>query len=368
MQQYTIGKYKFTDEDTYQAARRDVRKIGELERKGRSTAEIARNYKRQLKDKGIRFESVVGEEFVEGLDASLFLEPQEQRTARSQTDSRKMVRSRRANGSSAFKVGTIAALIVTLAAVVAAFGLQLYQDYLRNKSLENLALVKEEVSEIDTTQTVETEVVNVEPSDEGVPQTITRAVMPQYTELYNRNPDLCGWLRIPDTVIDYPVMWLEGDNDFYLKHNFNKEVDKQGLLVLDKRCNSDASGTNLLIHGHHMKSGAMFGTLKYYEKLDYFLEHPYIYFDSLYEERMYGIIAVFISSVYNSNEGEFAYYDYIQIGNEEDFNTYVEQAKANSLYETGMTAAWGDELITLSTCEYSRANGRLVIVGRRLMQ
>lgn len=365
--EYTLGKYTFTEEDEYQAARRDVRKIGSLKREGRSTADIARNYKRQIRERQITFETRVGEEFVDGLDKSLFLTPQEHRAVYSQADSNN--RKVRSSGrSSAFKVGTIAALVLTLIAVAGAFGLQMYQDYQRNKSLSDLAQVKEEVSEVDTTETEAVEFIEVEAPEGDGQQIITRAIMPQYQELYNRNPDLVGWLRIPDTVIDYPVMWLSGDNDYYLKHNFNKQADKQGLLVLDKRCNSDASGANLLIHGHHMKSGAMFGSLKYYENEQYFLEHPYIYFDSLYEERMYGIIAVFISSVYNSNEGEFAYYDYIQIGNEEDFNTYVTEAKANSLYETGMSASWGDELITLSTCEYSRANGRLVIVGRRLMQ
>ena len=135
--------------------------------------------------------------------------------------------------------------------------------------------------------------------------------------------------------------------------------------MLDKRCNSDASGLNVLIHGHNMDNGDMFGNLDLYKNYDYYKEHSTMEFNSLYETGVYDIIAVFVSSVYNSNVGEFAYYDYINIETENDYNTYVQTAKENSLYDTGLSAEYGDELITLSTCEYSRPNGRLVILGRR---
>ena len=385
---YTLGKYRFRSEREYQAARRDARKIAGLSRTGRSTADIARNYKKQVRERQITFETKVGEEFLTGLDKTLFLEPSGSTAIRSlefrQTELPQLeereedeysapaggVSSRHARRLNAFKAGTIIAFTLTFAVVAYALVMQVIGDLKSNRNLHELSDLADA-----NRPAQETPVVLAEPTVEvntpdtviDVPeQPVQRAIMPQYEGLYAHNTDLVGWLRIPDTVIDYPVMFVEDDNDYYLKHNFDGEEDQNGLLVLDKRCEPDAGGANILIHGHNMQSGVMFGTLYLFRDYAYYENHQRIYFDSLYEERVYEIIAVFVSSVYNSNANEFAYYDYINIESEEDFNTYVTTAKDLSLYDTGKTAEYGDELITLSTCEYSRANGRLVILGRRI--
>ncbi|MBR0093050.1 MAG: class B sortase [Lachnospiraceae bacterium] len=388
MMVYTLGKYRFRSEREYQAARRDARKIAGLSRTGRSTADIARNYKRQVKEKQITFETKVGEGFLTGLDKTLFLEPSGSTSIRSRvyTQPELPIRneepepqpaygeegeiyrgSRRLN---AFKAGTIIAFTLTFAVVAYALVMQVLGDLRSNRNLHelsDLADANRPVQEAEPVLAAPTVPVNTPDTEITIPeQPVQRAIMPQYEALYAHNTDLVGWLRIPDTVIDYPVMFVEDDNDYYLKHNFDGEEDQNGLLVLDKRCEPDAGGANILIHGHNMQSGVMFGTLYLFRDYAYYENHQRIYFDSLYEERVYEIIAVFVSSVYNSNANEFAYYDYINIESEEDFNTYVTTAKDLSLYDTGKTAEYGDELITLSTCEYSRANGRLVILGRRI--
>ena len=385
---YTLGKYRFRSEREYQAARRDARKIAGLSRTGRSTADIARNYKRQVKEKRITFETKVGEEFLTGLDKTLFLEPSGSTSIRSRAlgqaelpmeeeeeeeripytgDGESYRTNRRLN---AFKAGTIIAFTLTFAVVAYALVMQVLGDLKSSRNLQELSDLADRnrpTQEAEPVLAAPTVTVNTPDTVIEVPEEpVQRAIMPQYEGLYANNTDLVGWLRIPDTVIDYPVMFVEDDNDYYLKHNFDGEEDQNGLLVLDKRCEPDAGGTNILIHGHNMQSGAMFGTLYLYRDYSYYENHSRIYFDSLYEERVYEIIAVFVSSVYNSNANEFAYYDYINIESEEDFNTYVSSAKDLSLYDTGKTAEYGDELITLSTCEYSRANGRMVIVGRRV--
>ena len=190
-------------------------------------------------------------------------------------------------------------------------------------------------------------------------------VLPKLASLHEENPELAGWLTIPGTALDYPVMYRAGDNDYYLSHDFYGNESKSGLLVLDKRCPADGNAPHLLIHGHNMKNGDMFGVLGEYTSEKFYLKHPTILFDTLYEERKYEIMSVFRSSV-NENDTDFKYYEYIRFDNEDDFNIYYLNTKANSLYETGVFAAWGDELITLSTCEYSKENGRLVVIGRRV--
>ena len=360
-----MGKYTFQTDREYLAARRDVAKIRQLTRKGRSTAEICRNYKQQIRDKGFEFESVVGEDFVNGLNKSLFIETED-------TPSRSFIKApvitpRGARKFNALKAGTVAAFTISLVIVVYALFAQIWRDFRSQERLQTLSNMVEETPQVAGAAiavAAETVPEAVEEPQEEVP--VQRVIMPKYQALKERNADFAGWLKIPDTIIDYPVMYLADDNDYYLAHNFDKGEDVNGLLVLDKRCNEDATGSNILIHGHNMDSGAIFGTLYLYRDYEYWTTHSQICFDSLYEERTYEVIAVFVSSVYNSNANEFAYYDYIQIDNEDDFNTYVKTAKDLSLYDTGKTAVYGDELITLSTCEYSRTNGRLVILGRRL--
>ena len=360
-----MGKYTFQTDREYLAAKRDVAKIRQLRREGRSTAEICRNYKQQIRDKQFTFESVVGEDFVNGLNKSLFIETDE-------TSARKglqapVITPRCARKFNALKAGTVVAFSISLMVVIYALFAQIWRDFRSQERLHTLSSMVEETPQV-AGAAIAAAAETVAEAEEAVPeeQPVQRVVMPKYEALKERNADFAGWLKIPDTIIDYPVMYLADDNDYYLSHNFDKMEDVNGLLVLDKRCNEDATGSNILIHGHNMDSGAIFGTLYLYRDYTYWEAHSQINFDSLYEERTYEIIAVFVSSVYNSNANEFAYYDYIQIDNEEDFNTYVKTAKDLSLYDTGKTAVYGDELITLSTCEYSRTNGRLVILGRRL--
>ena len=186
----------------------------------------------------------------------------------------------------------------------------------------------------------------------------------KYWQLYQRNNDFCGWLTIPETVVDYPVMHRTEDNDFYLSHNFDKEADVNGLLVLDKRCRADGEEDHLLIHGHNMKSGFMFGALKNYKDPAYSEKHPVILYDSLFNTRQYEIFAVFLSSTNLADTQDFHYYDYIQIDSEEAFDAYVSSVKQQSLYPIDVDVEYGDDLLTLSTCDYTKDNGRLVIVAR----
>ncbi len=188
--------------------------------------------------------------------------------------------------------------------------------------------------------------------------------MEKYWQLYQRNNDFCGWLTIPETVVDYPVMHRSDDNDFYLSRSFDREPDVNGLLVLDKRCSADGQEDHLLIHGHNMKSGFMFGGLKNYKDPAYCAAHPFIRYDSLFNTRTYEVFAVFLSSTNLADTQDFHYYDYIEIDSKESFDAYVSSVKQQSLYPIDVTVEYGDHLLTLSTCDYTKENGRLVIVAR----
>ena len=125
-----------------------------------------------------------------------------------------------------------------------------------------------------------------------------------------------------------------------------------------------AESDNLVIYGHHIKGGKMFGALENYKSKSFYEEHKTIHLDTLTEQAEYEIVAVFKTVAYSS-EG-FRYYDFVDAENEEEFNSYVGKCKELALYNTGVTAEYGDRLITLSTCEYSAQNGRLVVVAKKV--
>lgn len=125
-----------------------------------------------------------------------------------------------------------------------------------------------------------------------------------------------------------------------------------------------AASDNLVIYGHHIKGGKMFGALESYKEKDFYEGHKTIRFDTLTEQGEYEIIAVFKTVAYSA-EG-YRYYDFVNAENEDEFNAYVEKCRELALYDTGVTAEYGDRLITLSTCEYSAQNGRLVVVAKKV--
>lgn len=190
-------------------------------------------------------------------------------------------------------------------------------------------------------------------------------VLDEYKTLYEKNKKLIGWLKIDDTIIDYPVMQT-GDNSYYLEHNFNQEYDKNGSLFLDYNCSIYPRSTNLIIYGHHMKSGQMFGQLQKYAKQSYGEKHSIITFDSIYEKATYQVMYVFRSQVYNEDDLVFKYYQFIDANSKKEFDSYMNEMAKMSLYDTGVTASYGDSLLTLSTCDNSQTDGRFVVVAKRI--
>lgn len=190
--------------------------------------------------------------------------------------------------------------------------------------------------------------------------------LPQYEELYAQNQDMVGWIKLEGTQINYPVMQTRDDPEFYLSNNFEKTYARSGLPFLDARCDLSNANVNLLVHGHNMKGGSMFSRLLKFENKRFWQDHKIIQFDLVTETREYEVMAMFRSKQYEKGEEGFRFYDYIDLSEWGAFNAFVTQVKGASLFDTGITAQWGDELLTLSTCSYHTDNGRFVIVGRRI--
>lgn len=190
-------------------------------------------------------------------------------------------------------------------------------------------------------------------------------VLDEYKTLYNKNRRLIGWLKIDDTIIDYPVMQTT-NNEYYLDHNFNQEKDNNGSIFMDKDCAAWPRSQNLILYGHHMRSGKMFGDLEKYARESYYKEHSVIQFDTIYEKGVYQVMYVFRTKVLKENEIAFKYYQFIDANSGEEFSSYMKEMEEMSLYDTGVTAGYGDELLTLSTCDHSQTDGRFVVVAKRV--
>lgn len=192
------------------------------------------------------------------------------------------------------------------------------------------------------------------------------SILPQYEQLHQAYPDLFGWLIIENLNMDYPVMYTPNRPQFYLYRDVNGNHSNFGVPFLDEACFYDCG--NYIIHGHRMRNGSIFGSLYKYEDAAYCSEYPYIRFNTLYDEGLYQILAVVHTRIIPSYQDGFRYYEHPELLVEEDFNAYIDWAKSNSLFDTGVDAVYGDDLITLSTCSYHTENGRLAIVAKRIQE
>lgn len=240
------------------------------------------------------------------------------------------------------------------------FGMYYFYADRTESTYEQWSKLRENDSLTDDGGTFKPVTVNKTQADMDIPD-----ILEKYKILYNKNKSLIGWIKIADTNIDYPVMQTS-DNDYYLDHNLNQEYDKNGSIFMDKDCDVIKPSTNLIIYGHHMKSGKMFGELDKYSKESYYKKHPIIEFDTIYEEGKWEIMFVFRSKIYTTDDIVFKYYQFIDVNSEEEFYSNMAEMSKISLYDTGITAEYGDELLTLSTCDYMEEDGRFVIVAKKI--
>jgi sortase B len=179
---------------------------------------------------------------------------------------------------------------------------------------------------------------------------------------------MVGWITIGGTYINYPVLQSPDRPNYYLYRDFYGKYYpasasyRPGSLYAGETYDVHTPSDITVIHGHNMRDSSMFGSLLYYLQKSFYKSYPSFTFDTIYEERTYDIIAVFRTSV-TPGKG-FDYYSMVNASNAKEFNKFVENCKKLSLYDTGVSAEYGDKLLLLSTCEYTLENGRFVVVAK----
>lgn len=373
-----IGGRNFRDIDSYNLAKKDYQNIEQIKMTlDMTNISSVKSMLKRIYDKDIVFYSLLGSDFTEELE-ELVNELENQEKDLKSKEKNKNKKSLLRNNEQIKNVSirhdeellqreiqnhlkhkerkrkvyiSILALILFISVSYLIF---YFYMYAKNDSqyTELSELVKEDKTE-------EKYSVNIVQTDNSIPP-----VLSKYETLYQKNQKIVGWLKVEGTKIDYPVMQTV-NNEYYLDHNYNQEYDKNGSIFLDKDCDAAHPNDNMIIYGHHMKSGKMFGTLNYYASEDFYKEHPTIMFDTIYEEGEYDVMYVFRSKIYSEEEIVFKYYKFIDATSENEFESNMNEMEQLSLYDTGIKAKYGDKLITLSTCDSSETNGRFVVVAKK---
>lgn len=193
------------------------------------------------------------------------------------------------------------------------------------------------------------------PEETTAPEESTEpaAELRDLTELFAQNPDCIGWLCIPGTQIDYPVMFTPEEPQRYLRRSFYGAYSQSGVPFLDFRCNENS---NLILYGHNMRNGTMFGSLTCYTDADFAAEHPVIELQTAAGLSRYAVFAV--AAVQKTDP----WYDFVEASDSAEFDEQVADLLRKACYTTGVIPAYSQQLFTLSTC-YGGGNGRLIVAA-----
>ncbi|MBP3808498.1 MAG: class B sortase [Eubacterium sp.] len=191
-------------------------------------------------------------------------------------------------------------------------------------------------------------------------------VQSKFADVYTKNPDFIGWLTIPGTNVDYPVMYTPNDEQKYLHMDFNGDYSSSGTLFAAAGSNPLKARDNTLIYGHNMKAGTMFHALLSYESESFYKEHSKITFNTTFEDAEYEVIAAFRTKIDEDDPNSFKYYEFFKAENKEEFDEYVQKVKSLTPYNIEESAVYGENLLTLSTCAYHTNEGRYVVVAKKI--
>lgn len=193
---------------------------------------------------------------------------------------------------------------------------------------------------------------------------------PDYSAIVDLNPETVGWITIPDTRINFPVLQTV-DNDYYMDHNFENKYEKRGSIFMDYRNNPTDLDSNTIIYGHNAYDGTVFSDLSSYDDIEFYKRHPIIEFNTLDKYYKWKICAVFISNQVASEDNGYVF-NYIYPHNLEsvNFDGYLAEINKRTLYHTGVDIQEGDKILTLSSCARNldlsdyRAKTSIVVVAR----
>ena len=231
--------------------------------------------------------------------------------------------------------------------------------------------LREQNRQAEARETVEEETLNqhivppISLAEEGLPvqqseSAVGEQAMVDLSAYLAQNPDFVAWLRIPGTNVDYPV--VQTDNpDYYLNHTFSGKSSVVGTLFSLADADYAAPGRNIAIYGHHLRSSGekMFTSLMRYKNPDFYEDNQTIVLDSLYHHSEYAIFAVVNMRVGDWEPSRTTF------SGDAAFMAFVNRAKSESLYDTGVEVGADDHILTLITCDrsYAGKEGRLVILA-----
>lgn len=230
-------------------------------------------------------------------------------------------------------------------------------------------IVEETIEEIESSS----EEVNEEPEIEETVYVTSSELLDSgykfkqidFESLMGINSEVCGWITIDGTKIDYPIVnALDGEKDYYLHHNLERNESSSGTIYVDYRCNSLNNDTKDLnditfIYGHHSKNGKMFSNICNYNEPDYINDHPYgvIYTPDGYAYK----VTFFAGKIHSGESDKLVFVDSLS---EEDYDDYIEYLKTYSTFESDVTPEYGDKIVGLVTCEYTQgSNSRYILFG-----
>ena len=261
------------------------------------------------------------------------------------------------------KIGIVIGVfsVVIIACLVSIFS-QVFTEYKENESFEKLAEI---VTEDTTDTTIEAIVrkpnlLNISDSDDEFqteqPVYYTTYYQPHsVSNLLSINSECFGWISIAGTNMNYPVMHTPSNPQKYLNRNFYGEYSYSGTPFLDARCSADS--TNLIIYGHHMNNGTMFADLCNYTDYSYFTEHPTVVLETKDGAFAYSVFSVM------KVKSDDDWYRFTTVGTEKSYNSRIEYAKEKSIYDTGITPVYGQQILTLSTCYGDNQNDRILVLA-----
>lgn len=267
-------------------------------------------------------------------------------------------------------IATLSIIVLLCASVIAEKAITDKQD---KDNWNEIMAQKESMAATATRPTIPDEPIII-PDEPEVPDASTKPTEPivdsdilfEYRAFYELNNDMVGWIKIEDTIINYPVMQTPNHKDFYLRRDFSKNSATCGAVYAKEECDVNKPSTNVVLYGHNMKNGTMFADLHKYKSKSFWEEHKYVYFDTLTEYHTYEVFAVFMTSA-DMGEG-FSYHLFNDTQDAAKFSRFINNCLSLAYYDTGIHPKYGEKLLTLSTCDRTvEENGRLVVVCRRLV-
>ena len=382
-EKYRIGDYEFNTYEEYLAAQEDVKKIDFITKELDITdADVAVRLYTLIRNKEIVFRSQVGMSF------SWYVMDVLAQNSQKLLEEKRMKEEQKQKGR---KLGAAGAMCI-LAAVLCLgyYSMTLWQDHLESQEFEKLQdmqnltghLIRETSSDEGQEGTAEQESGQADVSGTDDKKSAKKkdakqqekkkidpadlTVLKKYSDLYKQNKDLAGWLSIEGTVINYPVMQTGKKNpDFYLHNGFDKKESDHGTLFVDARNDIVNRDTNLIIYGHNMRDGTMFGGLKSFMDKDYFEKHQELVFDTIYEKAKYRIVAVCLSKVNYQDDDTFRYYNFLNADSKEEFQAFLANIQQLTVFDQNIDISYGDELLTLSTCNSYVQDGRLFLIAKK---